>query len=347
MKKDTKINNWWRNFGSPTNDTKNKYPDPPDDVRDNAYESKYSKPIKLKGNLVPSRYRIRGAVTPPNALKFHHNQKLIDSKFTKQSNACTSKQKALYSNELSYKDEEAMRKILSDKEIDSMWSFRSSVDMAKNLNPARAQKFDLDISGNRRMSTDFARIISKIAEDNSGNIVDGHEMWDINKLMYRRIDNRSIVNCKSKRELESIVLLLDSSPSCSRFALLYSELAVMASKFDDVDMYNAPNARITHRYDSKKNEFLMCMNMDDVLNKAHEWKYFKNRVIVFFGDFDGIRVVLNNTDKNKVYWFCTESNRKINYELSHFSKSFKAHNLTIFENITNRQNFIKAMKKMK
>ena len=59
-----------------------------------------------------------------------------------------------------------------------------------------------------------------------------------------------------------------------------------------------------------------------------------------------MHVVLDNTDKNKVYWFCTQSNSEISKELS-YNRNFKAHNLTIFEKVTNRQNFIKAMKKMK
>ena len=338
MKKDTtKINSLWRDFDSPDEPKLSNMEVLPNRVSDGE-----SITIKLSGKYVQKS--TQGVAVPPSASKFLNNQKMIDAKFNKQSSVKTLEQKGLYKHP-DYKEWAALEKSLTVKELNIMCSFRDDVDMARNLNPARAQKFDLDITGNRRMATDFARIISKIAEDNSGQLVDGNDLWDMNKLIYRCIDNRNIIDCKSSRELESVVLILDSSPSCSRFAKLYSELAVVATKFSDVDMYNAPNARITHRYNSKKREFVVCMTLEDILNGVHKWKYFKNRVIMFFGDFDGIRVVLDNTFNNKVYYFCTEPKDAIMYELSH--KNYNANNLTIFERVTNAKGFIKAMKKMK
>ena len=167
-------------------------------------------------------------------------------------------------------------------------------------------------------------------------------MQKINKLISRVVDNRNILHCKSSRELESVVLILDSSPSCESYAQLYSELAVTASNFDDVDMYNAPNARITHRYDKKQKDFTVCMSFDDIINDAHKWKYFKNRVIMFFGDFDGINTVLMNTFSNKVYWFCTESESYIKDELD--CHDYNSANLTIFPKVRNAKGFIDAMK---
>lgn len=343
MKNDTIINNSWRNFNSPE-DVNAKI-----GVRTSLSNSP-SASSNSNGNMKPiklsvSSERMKGANMPPSASKFHNNQKLIDTKFKQQSKSMSLEQKAMYQN-ASNDEWQKMEEILERKDISRIQRFMGDVDMARNLNPSRGRKFKIDKTGTRRMSSDFARIVSKIAEDNSGNIIDGNDNWDMDKLVYRAVDNRSILNCKSSRELESILLMLDSSPSCESYAKLYSELASVATLYDDVDMYNAPNARITHRYDSKKREFTKCMSLNDLKNDAPRWAYFKNRVVMFFGDFDGNQVVLENTFRNKVYWFCTEGNNDIQYELRH-SRGYNKDNLTIFPCIRNSKDFIKAMKKIR
>ena len=339
MKNDTTINSSWRNFNSP--EEKEHLSDVKYSLRMNDSSNSKSKmnPVKLSGSF--GQKRTKGAMMPPSASKFHHNQKLIDTKFKQQSNVKSLEQKVMYNKATSH-EWRALEESLSRGELNKLSGFTGDVEMARNLKPATAHKFDLDISGTRRMSVDFARIVSKIAEDNSGSIIDGGDFWDVNKLIARVIDNRNILHCKSSRELESVVLLLDSSPSCSQYAKLYSELAVTASNFDDVDMYNAPNARITHRYNKKQKDFTVCMSFDDIINDAHKWKYFKNRVIMFFGDFDGINVVLKNTYNNKVYWFCTESEDYIEDELG--CHDYNSANLTVFPRVVNAKGFINAMK---
>jgi len=340
LKNDITINNSWRNFKSPD---EREQPNPNVKyslrINDNSDSNSDTKPVKLSGSFVHKR--TKGAILPPSASKFHHNQNLIDTKFKQQSTVNSLEQKAMY-NEASSSEWRALEKSLTNKELNKLSDFTGDVDMSRNLKPATTHKFDLDIRGTRRMSIDFARIISKIAEDNSGSIIEGSDFWDVNKLISRVIDNRNILHCKSSRELESVVLILDSSPSCESYAQLYSELAVTASNFDDVDMYNAPNARITHRYDKKQKDFTVCMSFDDIINDAHRWKYFKNRVIMFFGDFDGTRVVLDNTYNNKVYWFCTESEDYIEDELN--CRNYNSANLTVFPNVRNAKGFINAMK---
>ena len=338
MKNDTTINSSWRNFNTPEEkEHQGLYQRLR--INDSSNSESKVKPIKLSGSF--GQKRTKGAMMPPSASKFHHNQKLIDTKFKQQSTVKSLEQKAMY-NEATSHEWRALEESLSRGELDRLSGFTGDVEMARNLKPATAHKFDLDISGTRRMSVDFARIVSKIAEDNSGSIIDGGDFWDVNKLIARVIDNRNILHCKSSRELESVVLILDSSPSCSQYAKLYSELAVTASNFDDVDMYNAPNARITHRYDRKQKDFTVCMSFDDIINDAHKWKYFKNRVIMFFGDSDGINTVLMNTFSNKVYWFCTESESYIKDELD--CHDYNSANLTIFPKVRNAKGFIDAMK---
>jgi len=339
LKNDTTINSSWRNFNTP--EEKEHLSDVKYSLRinNNSDSNSNTKPVKLSGSF--GQKRTKGAMMPPSASKFHHNQNLIDTKFKQQSTVNSLEQKAMY-NEATSHEWRALEDSLSRGELDRLSGFTGDVEMARNLKPATTHKFDLDIRGTRRMSIDFARIISKIAEDNSGSIIEGSDFWDINKLISRVVDNRNILHCKSSRELESVVLILDSSPSCESYAQLYSELAVTASNFDDVDMYNAPNARITHRYDKKQKDFTVCMSFDDIINDAHRWKYFKNRVIMFFGDFDGTRVVLDNTYNNKVYWFCTESEGYIEDELN--CHDYNSANLTVFPNVRNAKGFINAMK---
>lgn len=350
MKNDTAtIRSSWRNFKVPDKQTYEKdnkevlLERPAHLERNNSSNNSNIKPINPSVSKVENK-RTKGAIMPPSASKFHHNQKLIDTKFKKQSKSQSFDSNILYGDGSS-SDWQIMEEILSNKDQKLMGNFMNHIDMARNLNPSKGRKIQIDYSGNRKLSADFCRIISKIAEDNSGNIIDGNDRWDMDKLIYRAVDNRNILKCKSSRELESVILLLDSSPSCESYAKLYSSLASISSNYGDIDMYNAPNARITHRYDARKKEFLKCMNLDDLKMNAHRWAYFKNRVILFFGDCDGIRVVLENTFRNKVYWFATDSEERMNYDIKNYA--YNKDKLTIFPNITNAKNFIKAMKMIK
>ena len=347
MKKDTiKINSSWRDFSVKNNTLKNKDVGISSRKDSQSMNNDISKPIKLNDSSEVKR--IKGAATPPSASKFQHNQKLIVEKFKKQSTKNMSKvQNIMYMENYNYSDLEILTEELSEQDEIKLGKFHQAIDMARELNPnpSKGGKFKLDLAGDRRLSGDFARIISKIAEDNSGTIVDGNDFWDMNKLISRVVDNRSIINCKSSRELESIIIILDSSPSCKSYARLYSELASISATYNDIEMYNAPNARITHRYDTRKKDFVKFMNLDDLKNDAPSWSYFKNRVIMFFGDDDGTKIVLNNTFKNKVYWFHTQKESTIKYSLDRYK--YNNANLKIFPYVINKQNFIKAMKMIK
>ena len=166
--------------------------------------------------------------------------------------------------------------------------------------------------------------------------------------MYRTLDNRSLTHCKSKQELESLILILDSSPSCSEYARTYSQIATVATNHDDIDMYNAPNARIMYKYNARKKEFVQCWTPEDVINGAHKWTYFKNRTILFFGDSDGIRVVKHASLNNTIHWFTPYSTsyaKEIIYNRHHMEVNTK--NISIYPNVSDVESFIKAVKHMK
>ena len=215
--------------------------------------------------------------------------------------------------------------------------FCNDLDMHRNLDIAAKGKFDLDVSGNRRMATKFAVLLSKIAEDMTGEPEPGDEFWDVERLLNRRLSRENILNCKMSREKESIIMILDSSPSCSRQARFYSQLASIAALHSDVELYNAPNARLVEIYNRRKRKFVKCITPQDIMADVHEWSLFRNRVIIFFGDGDGQNILEKAADHNKIYWF--------NYEDNYFYDSFcRKLRITYFGDIYSNSDFINAMK---
>lgn len=237
--------------------------------------------------------------------------------------------------------------ILSDETINDLSmlnetydlsDFQSDINMKRNLDIAPKGKFTLDTGGVRRIATKFSRLISKISEDMTGEPEPGDEFWDIERLLYRQLSNESILNCKMSRQKEVIMMILDSSPSCSKEAKFYSSLASVASIHNDIELYNAPNARLVEIYNRKAKKFVPFLTPQDIANRVHEWSLFRNRVIIFFGDSDGVEVVSNAAEYNKIYWFHKEPKRCIDDYVS------EHRNVTIFESITSTQSFINAMK---
>ena len=104
------------------------------------------------------------------------------------------------------------------------------------------------------------------------------------------------------RERESIVLLLDSSPSCENLSSMYSNISTYAAGFGDIDIYDAPNGGVTKYYCRKSRKFVELPASE----RCRNWSYlFKNRKIIFFGDFDGISNLKEKHKRvrNKVYHF--------------------------------------------
>jgi hypothetical protein len=149
----------------------------------------------------------------------------------------------------------------------------------------------------RRLQSVFATVVSKIAEDLTGYDTDGDELWDIEALMKRRFTHRPLQSCRKSLEKERVVLALDFSGSCWDYSSFFQSLAKVAEKFGDVEVFDASNG-----FDVSGEEANQCLTD----GKAYSFSYFKNRTVIFFGDFDGGASLVQLSQIAKVYWFSCE-----------------------------------------
>ena len=189
---------------------------------------------------------------------------------------------------------------------------RSTINL--NLAP---QSFSLQGHYLRNMAARFARMISKVAEDSADMPTQGDEEWDLNELLKRRFTGRLISQCRMTREKRKVAIVLDTSPSCSGQARLFAAIARIAEDLGDCELYDAPNFVITAHKSGEEWEQLG--------EAEKEWR-FRGRVVLAFGDFDGIGRICEASAlrRNKIYWFCCEERPEV-LELNReqFVKDFK------------------------
>jgi len=155
----------------------------------------------------------------------------------------------------------------------------------------------------RRLSTVLANVVAKLAEDQNCEPIPGDDEWNIDDLMMRRITKMPINRCRQSRERSNIVLMLDSSPSCSREASFYSSLAVGAVGMKLLDVYDAPNCKVVRKFDYKTRRFKEFMSKEEISAGIEGWDYIRGRTVLFFGDYDGCVEIEKQSSMNKVYWF--------------------------------------------
>ena len=240
---------------------------------------------------------------------------------------------------------------LNRSQENKLENFQQDFDMSRiNKNPAPAGKLSLKDVKNRRLGVELARTISKLAEDNIGAYTEGDDYWDCDRLAMRQITKESIFNCKMSREKHNIIIILDSSPSCSRYANFYGKIASQCVQYGDVELYDGPNARLVHIYKPREKSFVTFLTAEDIFNNVHEWSLFKNRTIIFFGDGDGFHIALKNTVHNKVYYFYTHDEDSFQYDLKDhidYGNDCNTKNLKPIYNIKDVDSFMKACKKLK
>ena len=153
----------------------------------------------------------------------------------------------------------------------------------------------------RRLANALGTIVSKIAEDRAGEPTIGDDEWNVDELLYRTITRRSINSCKQSRERERIILILDTSPSCAEESRFYMDIAKSSVNLNDLEMYDAPNGHIVKEYNALDRKFIpIGKDKSTIFSK---WEMFVNRTIIFFGDYDGRRIINEASKHNNIYWF--------------------------------------------
>jgi len=293
---------------------------------------------------VPHVKNNSGGKPLPGLGNLRNNPAKINRKFNSNTNAFDPRNSKLLQNGKA-------RSKLTEPQKNKLEDFKQDHEMSRiNKNPAPAGKLSLKDVRDRRLGVELSRTISKLAEDNIGAYTEGDDYWDCDRLAMRQITKESIFNCKMSREKHNIIIILDSSPSCSRYANFYGKIASQCVQYGDVELYDGPNARLVHIYKPREKSFVKFLTAEDVFNNVHEWSLFKNRTIIFFGDSDGFHIALRNTVHNKVYYFYTSDENDFQYALqdhTDYGGDCNTKNLKPIYNIKDVDSFMKACKKLK
>jgi hypothetical protein len=151
----------------------------------------------------------------------------------------------------------------------------------------------------RGLATRFARMVSKLAEDNADLPSDGDDEWDLNALVRRRFTGQLPNQCRMSREKRKVVVVLDTSPSCAHQARLFGSIAQIAEELGDCEIFDAPNFGLVSRWRGGR--------WENLPPEERDWP-FRHRVVLAFGDFDGIQHICEASKQrgNRIFWFCCE-----------------------------------------
>ena len=241
---------------------------------------------------------------------------------------------------------------LDNFDVHLKWSreiiFEEKRDYKYNKDRAHSIVVKANETRDKRLSGALAVMISKLAEDKSGEPIIGEDEWDIQELMMRSLTRRNIYSCMQSRERENIVLVLDSSPSCERSARFYSKIAYLSCKLGNLDIYLAPNARITHKMNAKTREYekVFDINKDEnmiICGMDCLHNFFRNRVILFFGDYDGKRMICEASKSNEVYWLNNDYEGEEIHKEGLYGEKFYG---TVF-NVSSKEDLINTIRKLR
>ena len=345
MKKHTNpLQTKWRNFttpGYPWETTKVDAPQPKVKLRNITCDVGNS-PVEID---VPQKANNSGGLKLPGLSKFHNNSKNITKRFNSNTKINKDGVNLLYNQN---DERDMMMDVMKHSQRRKIERFDEDVNMSRiNMYPALPGKYTLEGARNRRLAVELSRVISKLAEDHVGAALEGDEFWDCDRLSMRKLNRESIYKCRMTREKHNIIIMLDSSPSCDEYSNFYSDIASQCVQFGDIELYDAPNARIVHMYNSRIKALFKFLTMEDIFREVHLWSLFKNRTIVFYGDFDGLHIVLEGTINNNVYYYCTQGTDDIQWYLKDNIQPCNYRNLEVIPNITSVESFMKACKKLK
>lgn len=224
------------------------------------------------------------------------------------------------------------------EEIDAQRQEQEEKRHRSPLNLGRAhQAFSLEGHYLRNLATRFARMVSKVAEDSADLPLAGDDEWDFAELLRRRFTGRMVHQCRMTRERRKVAVVLDTSPSCEQQARLFGAIALIAEELGDCEIFDAPNFLImAHKTGAD------WVNLPE---EQRQWN-FQGRVVLAFGDFDGIdQISLASTVRgNKIYWFCCEERPQVlEMHREAFVKRYKGH---YFPAVTLNQ-LLKAMRRVR
>jgi hypothetical protein len=238
--------------------------------------------------------------------------------------------------------------IYSDEESDNEENKQSGNQTFKhNEYSAKSLGITYFKSRNRRYGTEFANLIAKLAEDNTGADIQGDEFWDEHLLAERVVTRQSINKCKKDRIKERIILMLDTSPSCKSVASFYGLIAQLAAKYDDIEIYDAPNGRIVHKYCKRTKDFVPIWNSDDIENRAYDWKYLKNRTVLLFSDTDCLPILEKNLNTNNIIFMCRHEVDERRHSMRDMDKKLKDFGNTVYYNVKTPDKLVEVIKKLK
>ena len=304
----------WRNWQPPaTSSYSQKLSNYANYGKMSALKSPKLKPKIAKSIPSPPINTIKTSKTPPKRL---------------QNNKCGVK---FNKNNLDLKSkdfpEHRIEKALDNYDNNIRWSQHFDKNCKHNKNDKRTKSVFAIAkeSKDKRLANTLAIMVSKLAEERSGDVIIGEDEWDLQELMMRSVTKRNIYSCMQSRERENIVLVLDSSPSCQSTSELYAKIALLSVKIGCLDIYLAPNAYVTHKMNNKSYEyepifdlskdssFIIC-GMDSLHN------FFKNRVILYFGDWDGEDMIAKASQTNELHWFNKEYTYRTSYRFIDYIK---------------------------
>ncbi|HUJ73574.1 MAG TPA: hypothetical protein VL359_01900 [bacterium] len=199
------------------------------------------------------------------------------------------------------------------------------------------QSFSLEGKYLRTLAAQFARMVSKVAEDSADMPTQGDDEWDLEELRTRRFTGRLVHQCRMTREKRRVAVVLDSSPSCEQQARLFGSIAQVAEALGDCELYDAPNFGIVARK--------MLDTWENLPEVEREWQ-FQRRVVLAFGDFDGLERIgaASRVRGNKIYWFCCEERASVlEAQRDQFVKGYKGFYLPA----TNLAELIQAMRRVR
>lgn len=210
------------------------------------------------------------------------------------------------------------------------------------INLEAERSLGIEIIGGRinRLATSFARIIYKFGEDHFGADIEGDDFWCERLLVERVISRKNINHCKKSIDKDRIILMLDTSPSCSSESQFYAIIASIAANLGDIELYDAPNGRIVKAYSKRLKNFEYIYDVQDIINGAHEWSYLTNRNIILFTDDDSSIIVKKNACRNNIILMTSPDTRGSYY-------NDLRNKITWFKNICTPQDLINVAKKLK